>query len=88
MWSVTVTVTVSSDVTDLWLCNLITLTLTLSFKNRKINQKKMKWEKEIKTNRVHHFQLWQLSPLMLTQYKVYLYLTLWDLSCNRKSERK
>jgi len=88
MWSVTVTVTVSSDVTDLWLCDLITLTLTLSFKNRKINQKKMKWEKEIKINRVHHFQLWQLSPLMLTQYKVYLYLTLWDLSCNRKSKRK
>jgi len=37
---VTVTVTMSSDVTDMWQCDLITLTLTLGSQKRKINQKR------------------------------------------------
>jgi len=43
---VTVTVTMSSDVTDVWQCGIITLTLTLGLQKRKINPKKK--EKEIK----------------------------------------
>ena len=36
MWLVTITVTMLSDVTDMWQHDLITLTLTQSSKNRKI----------------------------------------------------
>jgi len=44
LWLVIITVTMSSDVTDVWQCNHdITLTLTLSLK-RKINQKENKNE--------------------------------------------
>ena len=50
MWLVTIMVTMSSDVTDVWQCNLVTLTLTLvlKIKNKKENQKDNKNEKENK----------------------------------------
>jgi len=50
MWLVTVTVTMSSDITDVWQHDLITLTLTLILKmeNGKENQKENKNEKENK----------------------------------------
>ena len=48
MWFVTVTMTMWYDVTDVWQCDLVTLTLTLVLKieNGKENQKKNKNRKE------------------------------------------
>ena len=59
MWFVTITVTMSSDVTDVWQHNLVTLTLTLVLKieNGKENQKKNENRKENKN---------KLSPLLLS----------------------
>ena len=42
LWLVTITVIMSSDVTDVWQCDLdITLTLTLDLKNKKQKEKRI-----------------------------------------------
>jgi len=47
LWLVTITVTMSSDMTDMWKCNhVITLTLTLSLEKK--NKLKRKWKGEFK----------------------------------------
>jgi len=77
LWLVTITITMSSDVTGvLQRDHDITLTLTLSSQNEKIKKKKIEIRKENRIFRVHCLRLWHygvtgLSLLLMPYHLIY-----------------